>query len=99
MDLRNFIFDENSLRQLATNSCASVQTLLLPAGMDAACLAALLVPLQALKILSVAAADLSGVKGALPQSLWQLNVRGEILRHTCTQTKYLALHCIYCIGE
>ena len=84
VDLRGFSFDEDSLRRLATNNCASLQTVILPAGVDAVCLAALLVPLQALYHLSVAAADLPGLKGALPQSLYWLKVRGEIPRHTYT---------------
>ena len=92
VDLRGFTFDGDSLCQLATNNCASLQTVILPAGVDAACLAALLVPLQRRLQLSVAAADLPGLKGALPQGLWELNVRGKIPRHTCTQTKYIALY-------
>ena len=92
VDLRGFTFDGDALRRLATNNCDSLETVILPAGVDAACLAALLVPLQALKRLSVAAADLPGLKEALPQGLWELNVRGKIPRHNCTQTKYIALH-------
>ena len=84
MDLRGFTFDGDSLRRLATNNCASLHTVILPAGGDAACLAALLVPLQRRFQLSVASADLPGLKGALPQGLWQLNVRGEIPPHTYT---------------
>ena len=90
MDLRGFAFDGDSLRQLAANNCASLDTVIMPAGLDAACLAALLLPLQPPSRLSVAAADLPGLKGVLPQGLRELNVRGEIPRHTCTQTKYIA---------
>ena len=87
MDLRGFTFDGDSLHRLVTNNCDSLQTVILPAGVDAAGLAALLVPLQALWGLSVAAADLPGLKGALRHL--SLNVRGEIPRYTsCTQTKY-----------
>ena len=78
VDLRGFSFDEDSLHRLATNNRASLETIILPAGVNAACLAALLVPLQALQYLSVAAADLPGLKGALPQDLCRLNVRGKI---------------------
>ena len=73
-----FTFQEDSLRRLATNNCASLETLILPAGVNATCLAALLVPLQELQYLSVAAADLPGLDGALLECLSQLNVRGEI---------------------
>ena len=82
VDLRGFACNGDSLHRLATNNRASLRTVILPAGVSEDELVVSLGPLQKLDQISVAAADIPGLKGMFTTEIC-LNIRGEISKHMC----------------
>ena len=95
-----------SLKGLAQNAASSPQHVILPAGVTEEQLEALLEPLVALKKLSVSAPRAGGSRWlqALPQTLVELDITGEMLPHwehvmsvTSVQSGSRGVRCVRCI--
>ena len=95
-----------SLKGLAQNAASSLRDVILPAGVTEEQLEALLEPLLALKKLSVSAPRAGGSRWlqALPDTLVELDITGEMLPHwehvmsvTSVQSGSRGVRCVRCI--